>query len=78
MSKVIIFQPELHRQRARLKSVAGARQSVENQYQGPRILRQFLGGSSPLQVARRERLETATVVSIIREKLAEHVFGEAA
>lgn len=78
MSKVILFQPELHRKRARLQPVAGAGKRVENQHQGPRIVRAFLAGYEPGELARREQVQTRLVTKVLRERLAEHEFGRAA
>lgn len=78
MAKLILFDAARARNRARLQSVAGAGQRLQNQYQAPRVLRQFLGGAGPTTIGRRERLKPSVVLQVIRERLAESEFPDAA
>lgn len=73
-----IFEITAARKRMRLQAIAGTGERLRDRYQRKRILVQFGTGSSFTEVAKRERLSEKVVNQVIRERLAEYEFGEAA
>lgn len=60
------------------KAVAGAADKLRDRYQRGRVVQQFVTGSSPVSIAKRERIPPKMAVQVIRERLAEYELGDEA
>lgn len=60
------------------QAIAGAAERFRDRYQRDRVVKQFALGSPLASVARREKIARRLVEQVLRDRLAEQEFGEAA
>ena len=73
-----IFQIDELRKTMQTQTIAGAGDRLRDRYQRGRVVRQFVTGSSPVAISRREKIPPKLAEQIVRERLAEHEFGNQA